>query len=162
MGIKITIKLISRPACNKRFTFISYSLHFIFALVKKVVAIFFLFIYSFTTVGATIHSHYCMSKYMGSSLYHPKNNKCEKCGMAKAKSKGCCKDEHKYISLKREHNQTTASVEVPGFFSETLLPSCVIYDVASVFCNIKTVATTHSPPLLNLPSLNILYCIFRI
>ncbi len=130
---------------------------------KKLVAIFFLTIYSLTTVGTTIHSHYCMGEYMGSSLYHSKDNKCEKCGMTKAKSKGCCKDEHKFVSLKREHNQTKASVEVPNFFNQTLLPTYITYNIVAVTYPTTTVKTIiHPPPLIHKQRLHILNCVYLI
>lgn len=130
---------------------------------KKLVTIFFLVVYSLTTVGATLHSHYCMGEYMGSSLYHSKDNKCEKCGMKKAKSKGCCKDEHKYVSLKREHNQTKASVEIPNFFTETILPTYFAYDIVVVNYPATTAkAIIHPPPLIHKQRLHILNCVYLI
>ncbi len=130
---------------------------------KKLIAIFFLVIYSLTTVGATIHSHYCMGKLMGSSFYHSKDNKCEKCGMTKAKSKGCCKDEHKYVSLKREHNHTKASVEIPNFFAQTLLPTYINYNiVAATFSTTTAKTIVHPPPLIHKQRLHVLHCVYLI
>ena len=130
---------------------------------KKLVAIFFLTIYSLTTVGATIHSHYCMGEYMGSSLYHSKDNKCEKCGMTKAKSKGCCEDKHTYVSLKREHNQYKASVEAPNFFAEAPVPVFVTYNVVAVTYPITTANTIlHPPPLIHKQRLHVLNCVYLI
>lgn len=130
---------------------------------KKLVAIFFLLIYSLTTVGTTIHSHYCMGEYMGSSLYHSKENKCEKCGMTKAKSKGCCEDKHTYVSLKREHNQTKASVDIPNFFAEAPVPVFITYNVVTVTYPTTTVNTIlHRPPLIHKQRLHLLNCVFRI
>lgn len=135
---------------------------YIFEPVKKLVAIFFLAIYSLTTVGATIHSHYCMGEYMGSSLYHSKSDKCPKCGMKADKSKGCCKDEHKYFSLKREHNQPKASVEIPNFFTEIVLPVYITFNIVPAYYNSETVAIIHSPPLIHKQRLHLLNCVFRI
>lgn len=129
---------------------------------KNLVAIFFLVIYSLTTVGTTMHAHYCMGEFMGSSLYHSKSEKCNKCGMTKAKSKGCCKDEHKFISLKREHNQTKASVEIPNFFAEAPVPVSIFYDIIPVSYNAETVAIIHSPPLIHKERLYLLNCVFLI
>ena len=135
---------------------------YIFEPVKKLVAIFFLAIYSLTTVGTTIHAHYCMGEFMGSSWYHSTSEKCNKCGMTKAKSKGCCKDEHKYVSLKREHNQTKASVEIPIFFAEAPAPVSVSYDIVPVSYNIQTVAIIQSPPLIHKERLHLRNCVFLI
>lgn len=129
---------------------------------KKLIAIFFILIYSFATAGATIHSHYCMGEYMGSSLFHSKSDKCSKCGMKAAKSKGCCKDEHKFVSLKREHNQAKASAEVPNFFAENSLPVYITYNIATVSHKIETVAIIHPPPLIHKQRLHLLNCVFLI
>ncbi len=129
---------------------------------KKLVAIFFLVIYSLTIVGATIHAHYCMGEFMGSSLYHKAKNKCEKCGMTKAKSKGCCKDEHKYVSLKREHNQTKASVEIPNFFAEAPVPVFISYDIFTVYNPIKNSVLFCSPPPIEKQKIYLRNCVFLI
>lgn len=130
---------------------------------KKLIAIFFLVIYSLTTVDATMHSHYCMGEYMGSSLYHSKDNKCEKCGITKVKSKGCCKDEHKYVSLKREHNQIKTLIEVPNFFVQTILPTYITYNIVAVTYTTTTAKTIiHSPPLIYKQRLHIINCIYLI
>lgn len=130
---------------------------------KKLIATFFLVIYSLTTVGATIHSHYCMSEYMGSSLYHSKDIKCEKCGMTKAKSKGCCKDEHKFVSLKREHNHIKTLIEVPNFFVQTILPTYITYNIVAVTYTTTTAKKIiYSPPLIYKQRLHILNCFYLI
>ena len=101
--------------------------------VKKIVAIFFLFIYGFTTVGATVHQHFCMGEYIGSNIYHTQKKECGKCGMKTAKSKDCCQDKHQFIQLKREHNQASVAIDAPKFFSETLVPYFSIYNASPVF-----------------------------
>lgn len=104
-----------------------------------------------------------MGEYMGSSLYHSKDIKCEKCGMTKVKSKGCCKDKQKYVSLKREHNQTKASVQLPNFFAQTLLLNCITYNVIAVTYTTTTPKTIiHSPPLIYKQRLHILNCFYLI
>ncbi|MFY7965550.1 MAG: HYC_CC_PP family protein [Chitinophagaceae bacterium] len=132
-------------------------------MVKKIVAIFFLLIYSLTSVGTTIHAHYCMGEYMGSSLFHSKENKCEKCGMTKAKSKGCCKDEQKYVSLKSEHNQTKVSAVITNFFAEAPVPFLITYNIVAVTYPTTTASTIpHPPSLIHKQRLHLLNCVFRI
>jgi len=80
--------------------------------VKKIVAILLFLIYGSTSVGATIHMHYCMNEFVGWDLWHgDKENKCGKCGM-KEKKGGCCKDEQKQLKLSTDqnHNQLNAIV----------------------------------------------------
>ena len=72
---------------------------------KRGIAIILLFIYGYTSVGATIHIHYCMDEYAGWSIWHSdKDSKCDKCGMQEEKG-GCCKDEHKVLKIDADQNQ---------------------------------------------------------
>ena len=66
------------------------------------------FVYIGTSMGATIHIHYCMGKMANWSLDFNTSKTCEKCGMDKSdkKDKGCCKDEDKFI--KSDSDQRTA------------------------------------------------------
>ena len=129
---------------------------------KKIVAIFFLIIYSFTTVGATVHMHYCMSKLVGASLYHGKESKCEKCGMNKSATKGCCKDEHKFIKLEREHNQTQTLHDLSFFSTPIILPPFFTYNQAIVSSITETYPSSNAPPNIQGQKLYILNCLFRI
>ena len=130
---------------------------------KKLIAIFFLLIYSFTTVGTTIHSHYCMGQYVGSSICHTEDSKCAKCGMKTAKSKGCCTDQEKYIQLKREHHQSIAPIEIQHFFTEATITSNFYFytNCSTQNCSIKNVLL-RPPPLINSIKLHLLNCVFLI
>ena len=131
---------------------------------KKIVAIFFLFIYGFTTVGATIHSHYCMGEYVSSSLYHTAKEKCGKCGMTKTKSKGCCKDGHKFVSLKRLHNQANQTHKLQTFFNQALPTPFINYNFSTTYYITadKQKNLIPLPPLIASVRLHILHCVFLI
>ena len=104
-----------------------------------------------------------MGEYMGSSLYHSKDNKCTKCGMTKAKSKGCCQDKHKFVSLKREHNPNKATLKVPSFFAETILPTYITYNIVAVtYPSITANTILHPPPLIHKQRLHLIYSVFLI
>jgi len=78
--------------------------------VKKIVAILLFVIYGITSVGATIHMHYCMNGFVGWNLWHgDKENECGKCGM-KEKKDGCCKDEHMQLRLAADQNHNQLKV----------------------------------------------------
>lgn len=65
--------------------------------------------------GAVVHLHYCMDKLVGWALWHNDNgrDKCSKCGMDKgAKSKGCCKDEHKLVKINKDHKNDNNSYKL--------------------------------------------------
>lgn len=128
---------------------------------KKIVVILLLLIYGSATMGATIHMHYCMNEFVGWSLWHNgKDNKCGKCGM-KEKKGGCCKDEHKQVKLKADH-QKSAGAKYIKFISEPVL----ITPRENI--DIKWVSPATDLPVCNAPpkipkaQLYILHCVFLI
>lgn len=95
-------------------------------------------------MGATIHMHYCMNDFVGSSLWHgKKDNKCGKCGMTEKKG-GCCKDEHKQLKLKTDH-QKTAIQFVPLLATPVLLTPGTDFDIYISF-TIVQYPTINGPP----------------
>lgn len=128
---------------------------------KKIVAIFFLITYGFTTIGATIHLHYCMNKFVGAGLWHSNNNKCGKCGMIEKDKKGCCKDEHKQIKLKSDHKKET--VETGFLFTVSLatLTPYTTYLFADDSITEKLPNSNAPPPKQSIP-IYILNCTYRI
>lgn len=119
-----------------------------------------LLIYGSATMGATIHVHYCMNKYVGGSLWHGKDdNKCGKCGM-KEKKDGCCKDKHKQVKLTTDHQKTaTQFVELPELptFVTSLID--IVVSVSSLSINYPT---SNGPPKTLRGRLYILNCVFLI
>jgi hypothetical protein len=64
-----------------------------------------LVIYGTTSIGATVHMHFCMNEFVSWNLWHSaKEKKCSKCGM-KEKKGGCCKDEHKQLKIDSDQNK---------------------------------------------------------
>lgn len=70
------------------------------------------FLFLSTSMGMTLHMHYCMDELVAASLMHAHADKdaCSNCGMKKKPGKNnCCKDEHAVIktdvSLKAELNE---------------------------------------------------------
>jgi len=129
--------------------------------VKKIVVILLLLIYGSATMGATIHMHYCMNELVGWSLWHgEKDNECGKCGM-KEKKGGCCKDEHKQVKLKTEHQKSATAqyiqfLDVPALttpvadFSFEIKPASLAFPVS------------NAPPKIPRERLYILHCVFLI
>jgi len=129
--------------------------------VKKIVVILLLLIYGSATMGATIHMHYCMNDFVGWSLWHgEKEKECGKCGM-KEKKGGCCKDEHKQVKLKTEHQKSATAqyiqfLDVPALitpvadFSFKVTPTSLAFPVS------------NAPPKIPRERLYILHCVFLI
>jgi hypothetical protein len=131
--------------------------------VKKVVAIFFVVIYGFASIGATVHTHYCMGKYVGTTLLESKDSKCGKCGMKEdAKKKGCCKDEHKEFKLKTDQQKSNVTNISSVNFAPALLSPITNYNVKALQNNKFASSNLHPPPIIQKLRLHILYAVFLI
>ncbi|MEY4279182.1 MAG: hypothetical protein RL377_1186 [Bacteroidota bacterium] len=114
-------------------------------LVKKILVILLLVMYSASTMGATIHVHYCMNKIAGWSFSSEKKDKCARCGM---KNTGCCKDEQKQLKVASEQQKSSFNANLNfqvaspfSFFSE--------FNTNAAICiNKFPIANLHAPPLL--------------
>ena len=112
-------------------------------------------------MGATVHLHYCMNKFVGISLQDNKEDACSNCGM-KARSKNkCCKNEHKQLKLTTAHynagiTECTQSVQQPALMVST---SCDVYRY-SVLPQIFLFS--KAPPLRFTNRLYSLHCNFLI
>jgi hypothetical protein len=115
--------------------------------VRKIVAILLFLIYGSTSVGATIHMHYCMNEFVGWNLWHgDKENKCGKCGM-KEKKGGCCKDEQKQLKLSTDqnHNQLNAIV-FEQLFTPIILKHQPVYNFTTPSSVTVIFPKNNAPP----------------
>lgn len=128
---------------------------------KKIAVIVLLLVYAGATTGATIHQHYCMNQFVGSSLWHTgKNSKCGKCGM-KATNNGCCKDEHKQAKLTTEHQKASFPQEFQLAKVASLLPFA---EAGGCFTKQRssTALTAHKPRIIAKERRYLLHLVFLI
>lgn len=128
-------------------------------LVKKAIVLLLLVLYSASSIGATIHLHYCMNQFAGWSFSSVKKEKCSKCGM---KNTGCCKDEKKQIKLSEDQQKAEF---VQGFSCASILVAHapVEYFTPSIhLLNKYTIAHIHAPPLLLKKHTQAFFAIFLI
>lgn len=107
------------------------------------------FIYMGTSIGATMHMHYCMGKFAGWSLSISKSGSCPKCGMEKAlvKAKGCCSDEQQ--TIKNTTDQKAAESSFHAIYSmAAAIPSAFVDAPAK-----HVISITEANPLSNGPPL---------
>jgi hypothetical protein len=131
--------------------------------VKKIVAIFFLVVYGFASIGATLHTHYCMGEYVGTTLVENKNSKCGKCGMKEdAKKKGCCKDEHKEFKLKVDQQKSSVANFVHAISSAILITPTPHYNFSLLKVDKFTYTNFYPPPNIKPIKLHVLYGVFLI
>src|SRR5882724_8707940 len=92
---------------------------------KKFLVTILALVYLTSSVGATLHLHYCMDKLVAWGLGHEKSDKksCPNCRMSQSttdkhcvkESKGCCKDTQKQVKLENDQKLT----EVSNYFAQT-------------------------------------------
>ena len=130
---------------------------------KKLVTILLLIIYTTTSIGATVHLHFCMDKFVGWNLAHNENEKCGKCGMKEdATKKGCCKEEQKQLKIDSDQQLSSISSFIENLQSPGLLQSFYSYTFQINKFEKVTNSYFHPPPALRIQNLNILYCTFLI
>jgi hypothetical protein len=117
-----------------------------FEAMKKAVAIFLLAIYGFAALGATIHAHYCMNRLTGFSVVLGNPNICNNCGMAKAKSHGCCHDEQRQVKADTEHQPAINNAQVKGFSGQAILTTFASNCIACLQSAASVNAISHAPP----------------
>ena len=125
---------------------------------KKITVAILAVIYLTVSSGVAMTVHYCMGKIASVDLMHA-GDKCGKCGMKT--TGGCCKDEFKIVKLNDSHKLISNDINI---FSPVAIidNSKSIFDADLFSSRIKSDLKNHSPPANSGPSLNILYCVFRI
>src|SRR5258705_11087377 len=140
---------------------------------KKFLATILAVIYLSTSMGATVHLHYCMDKLVAWGFGEKGMNKksCPYCGMTKAtntdkhcgkESKGCCKDEQKQVKIEKDQK-----VSEPGFvfnklFIQSSSHASIKINCIYIFSPSLEYPLTHAPPQTRNVSLFVRNCIFRI
>ena len=131
---------------------------------KKLVVLILSIVYLTTSIGATIHLHYCMGKLVDWSMAGRNRSECSNCGMIKvynATNDGCCKDEFHHIKNDKDQKLLQTSQLIKPLMFET------VYIFAVVLANSTSSQLTKHLPDNNVvprscPSLNIANCVFRI
>jgi hypothetical protein len=80
------------------------------------------FVYITSSIGATIHMHYCMGKLANWDIGQNISKTCGKCGMDKAdeKNNGCCKDEKKFVKNIADQKTGEAGFELLQVFAASM------------------------------------------
>lgn len=127
---------------------------------KKAAAAILLLVYFTVTTGFTVSVHYCMNKKVAVELGYSGKKDCDTCGMKKAKSKGCCKDDVRVVKMQSDHN---AAKFVHPDFSTALLPASFGEPAAaSLFSSVEEdYPLAHGPPL-SAQDTYLLNCVFRL
>ena len=134
----------------------------ILVLLKKAFILILTLIYLTSSVGATVHVHYCMDKLVSWDLESEKGNTCDNCGMANKDNSGCCKDEQKQVKLEADQKVTPAGLTFdPLSFTIVPLPFQPDYS-PSWFTAVRLIPASHAPPRLAGVDVYLRLCTFRI
>jgi hypothetical protein len=110
---------------------------------KKILVSILAVFYLASSVGATVHLHYCMDKLINWSLLKGDGDKCDKCGMKK--DDGCCKDEHKFVKNSDDQKAAESSIEVLQFLTGTAPVS--VLNISEFYSSIvHKYPVSHAPP----------------
>jgi len=137
---------------------------------KKTLAAILAIIYLSTSMGATIHLHYCMGKLVAWGLMDNDNKDCVSCGMPKQQAddgcmvamKGCCHDEHKQIKNEKDQKPGQTSPELTRVAPVAILFSYSLWQ--DPFVNSLTIRqpAVNGPPLTDRVPVFLRNCNFRI
>jgi hypothetical protein len=131
---------------------------------KKFIVAILAFVYITTSMGATIHMHYCMGKMANWSLDFNTSKTCGKCGMEKSNNKdnGCCRDEDKFIKNDSDQNAAGTGFQVMPL-NGVALPVSYIEIPPTNFSSIaEKNPIIHAPPRSSSIAVYILNRSFRI
>lgn len=139
---------------------------------KKFLVTILAFIYLITTVGATVHLHYCMDKLVAWCFVNEGSNKkvCPYCGMTKSatdkhcekENQGCCKDEQKIVKLENDQKVSDAAFQFTQISSDAISHSLTDYSFEYAFSLTEKFAVTHAPLRTQGVSLFVRNCVFLI
>ncbi len=129
---------------------------------KKIVLISLLAVYSIATMGANVHSHFCMNKFVSWSFFEEKDTTCGKCGMKEEDKSGCCKDEHQHYKLDTDHQKSDTALVLHFKCSPQIASIFAPYLFTNYLHNTFLHPSLHAPPDIQKQRLHVLNCVFLI
>ena len=137
---------------------------------KKVLAAILAFLYLSTSLGATLHLHYCMGKLVSWGLIDHESKTCALCGAPKkavanhciAPKNGCCQDSHKQIKTGGDQKVNQSEFQVLKLFPATLVVNYQPASDISFSSFLLEHPVSNGPPRTQKVPAFILHCNFRI
>ena len=137
---------------------------------KKILAFILALIYLSTSIGATVHLHYCMGRLMSWGFTDHNNTNCQFCNLpnenkdkhCKAFDYGCCKDEHKQIKTGQDQKGAAFAFQ---FLKISLAKPLISYkDLPSAYISSTAIEypAINAPPGINKVPVFIRNCVFLI
>jgi len=132
---------------------------------KRVLISILAILYLTTSIGITLHYHYCMGKLVSWELREETKSNCSKCGMLLKSGSGdnrCCKNEWKHFKNDKDQDLSEAVAKLAG--AKLLITAIHVQQTSSSLTLLSPVKflparvterSSHYP-------LNIINCTFRI
>jgi len=132
---------------------------------KKFIVAILAVLYLSTSMGTTIHLHYCMGRLVDWGLWHTNNSRCSKCGMEKkhgSDDNGCCRDEHKQLKIEKDQKLSQGFFQFSKIATEITTVPVPVYSFSLPGILTPELPKSNAPPRSCLASLHIINCVFRI
>lgn len=137
---------------------------------KKVLTTILAFVYLSTSMGATIHLHYCMGKLVSWGFISHDSKSCGICGMPKKADNrhcisvkmGCCKDEVKQVKTGDDQKIVSSDWQFLRLFSPAVTVNLLSLPDFRVPSPAITSPTSNAPPDTGKPAIFLLNRDFRI
>ena len=137
---------------------------------KKILAAILAFIYLSTSMGATLHLHYCMDKLVSWGFLDQESKDCSFCLMPKkdnhqqflSEKKGCCKDEHKLIKTDKDQKIIPAELQLLKHFPCGSADNYLVHPDLRISSFTVQHPTANSPPRIGKVTIFLLHRNFRI
>lgn len=138
---------------------------------KKFLASILAVLYLSTSMGATVHLHYCMDKLVDWSLLAHNSKDCASCGMPRLQSgsgencvvkmKGCCHEEQKHFKSEKDQKDSQVFLEFAKITS-AIADLSLIDQAPCLKSLLIDQPSINGPPLSSTPPIFLLNCNFRI
>ncbi len=137
---------------------------------KRIIAGILALLYLSTSLGATVHLHFCMGKLLSWGLVNHESNDCGFCGMPKkadgnhcvSAKQGCCKDEQKQIKTGGDQKIFTSELQFLKVFDQGDVIGNPIHPDLLIPSFLLPFPSTHAPPLMGKVEVFLLNRNFRI
>jgi len=137
---------------------------------KKVLASILAVFYLSTSMGATVHFHYCMGRLVSWGLTENSGKTCDFCGMQKMGSPGecmvgmknCCHEESKQIRSNKDQKAAQESYFITKVTSAGAYLPARVWENEIILSTVLSQPLPHGPPLVTSLPAFLRNCNFRI
>lgn len=131
---------------------------------KRVLIAILAILYLTTSIGITLHYHYCMGKLVSWELREETKSRCNKCGMllkSKSADNRCCKNEWKHFKNDKDQDLSETVAKLAGKLLITAIHAQETSSSLALFSPVKFLPPRVAKRSSHYP-LNIINCTFRI